>query len=632
MKRDIRIAAPPEKPVLIYDGECRFCALWIKRWQQSTGDQVDYIPFQDSIVAARFPEIPVSWSEQSVHLVEPDGSVYGGAQAALRSLARNPARGWLLSTYEKIPAFAGMAEWVYRLVARNRTFFSLLTRIGWGNCVEQPSYQFMRELFLRALGIVYLCAFVSLMVQVAGLIGSTGIFPASETIKMVQEQAEQQNIGWERYRLFPTLCWWTTSDAFLQYQCAAGIAFSILLIVGIAPPLCLFLLWLLYLSLTTISIDFLSFQWDNLLLETGFLAIFLGPMRVFPKLSTGPPSRVVIWLLRWLLFRLMFESGCVKLLSGDATWRNFTALDFHYETQPLPTWLGWHAHQLPDIIQQGSLLMMFAIELVLPFFIFGPRRCRATAALIFILLEAMIAFTGNYGFFNLLTIVLCLPLLDDFTVSRWLPRTWCERMRATVPVGPAIPSNPVWRRVRTMTLTSLAAVVLLVTTIQLVLMFDRQISPPRWIMVLHSWSSPFRSLNQYGLFAVMTTSRNEIVVEGSNDGKTWVPYEFKHKPGDPSRRPGFIAPHLPRLDWQMWFAALGDYQQNPWFMNFQARLLQGSPEVIALLKNNPFPEKPPKQIRAVLYRYQFTNGETRVRTGEWWKRERKNLYSPALQL
>jgi len=451
--------------------------------------------------------------------------------------------------------------------------------------------------------------------------------PAAETMRSVQQQVEQRGIGFDRFRLFPTLCWFNSGDSFLQVQCAAGAAIALFTFFGIAPALCLALVWILYLSLTTISADFLSFQWDNLLLEAGFLAIFFAPWQLLPKSArASPPSRLVLWLLRWLIFRLMFESGVVKILSGDLTWRNLTALDFHYETQPLPTWLGYYAHHLPETFQKFSLLLMFLIEIVVPFLIFGPRRFRSFAAACFIVLQLLIALTGNYGFFNLLTVALCLPLLDDFTLRSWIPARWQTHFASTHHV-----SRFTFHRVRIVLSVLLVVVILPVTLLQLTAMFRPSVSAPV-ISSFHQWLSPFRSTNRYGLFAVMTTSHPEIIIEGSNDGQTWLAYEFKSKPGDLKGRPEFVAPHQPRLDWQMWFAALGNYRQNPWFIQFCIRLLQGSPEVLALLEKNPFPEKPPHQIRAVLYYYHFTDADTRHRTGEWWRRERKDLYCPVLQL
>ena len=324
MKSDIRVAEPPQKPLIIFDGDCNFCILWIRRWQQMTGNVVDYLPSQDTSVMARFPEIPSDQFLTAVQLIEPDGTVYSGAEAVFRALAKNPRCEWPLRIYENAPIIARITEFAYGFVAGHRTFFSLLTRWLWGRHVEQPDYFLARWIFLRALGVIYLVAFISAKwTQISGLIGHNGILPAGQFMSTVKQQCDAQGIGLERFHMLPTLCWFDASDGFLNFQCAIGTICALLLIIGVAPAPCLALLWLFYLSLATIGQDFLGFQWDNLLLEAGFLAIFFAPFKILPSLSSeSPPSRIVLWLLRLLLFKLMFSSGCVKLLSGDPNWRN----------------------------------------------------------------------------------------------------------------------------------------------------------------------------------------------------------------------------------------------------------------------------------------------------------------------
>jgi hypothetical protein len=489
-----------------------------------------------------------------------------------------------------------------------------------------------RWIFLRLLGVIYLIAFLSLWAQIEGLVGSNGILPAAEFLDSVQAQ-----IGPERFRLLPTLFWLDVSDVWLNAVCAAGVVLSLLLIVGVLPPLALFLLWLLYLSLVAVGQLFLSFQWDNLLLETGFLAIFFAPWQVWPKFSKlSAPPLAFLWLLRFLLFKLMFLSGAVKLLSGDPTWRNLTALTFHYQTQPLPTWPGWYIHQLPEWFQQSSAVVMFVIELGVPFLIFAPRRWRWGGCLALIALQLLILLTGNYTFFNYLTITLCLLLLDDDLWRRWLPRQVVNLFSPAQPepeddpVSPPALHSPACTRMGTplqaYLLPILAAILFSLSALQTVGMV---LPLPNFARQTLAWIAPFRTINNYGLFAVMTTTRPEIIIEGSNDGQTWRAYEFKWKPGDVSRRPGFVAPHQPRLDWQMWFAALGSYQRNLWLINFMARLLEGTPAVTALLETNPFPHQPPRFIRAIVYEYRFTTlGES-----NWWQRgDPQGLYAPVLSL
>lgn len=501
----------------------------------------------------------------------------------------------------------------------------MLTRWFWGQHVEQPTHYLTRWLFLRLLGLIYLCAFVSLGTQVDGLIGSHGISPASHFMDAVRNWAVEHNTVDAHWQV-PTLCWFSTSDSFLHFLCWGGVILSILVIFGLATAPALALLWFFYLSLSVICDVFLGYQWDALLLETGLLAVFFAPWQLLPGFKReAPPSRTMLWLLRWLLFRLMFASGVVKLATHDPTWRGLTALTFHYETQPLPTWIGWYAHQLPVWFQKFSCGVMFAIELGAPFLIFAPRRLRFVAAGAITFLMLVIAATGNYCFFNLLAIALCVLLLDDAALQRFFPTRWRE-----ISVNPRAWCWPRW------IITPFAMVVVLVTTMTLSSAFREQVAWPNPMVKLYGVLSPLRSFNGYGLFASMTTARPEIVIEGSADGQTWLPYEFKYKPGDPMRPPAFVAPHQPRLDWQMWFEALRvthpGAQPSPWFLNFCVRLLQGEPKVLTLLKTNPFPDAPPHYIRAVAYDYHFTDFPTRRQTGAWWRRNVLGEYCPAISL
>jgi hypothetical protein len=477
-----------------------------------------------------------------------------------------------------------------------------------------------RWLFLRLLGLVYLAAFVSLGVQIRGLIGSHGILPVADYLSEIR-----QFTGPERYYRVPTLCWLDSGDSFLIGLCAGGAALSALLILGAAPALILFLLWAIYLSLTVAGQVFLGYQWDALLLEAGFLAIFFAPVQLWPRPGhEAAPPRAILWLLRWLLFRLLFTSGVVKLLSGDPSWRSLTALQYHYETQPLPAWTSWYMHQLPAWFGQLSVLYTFGVEILLPPLIFGPRRCRPVAFAGIVSLQLLIAATGNFGFFNWLTIALCLPLLEDDVFPARLRQRFSPA---------AIPGNdPKPRSWSAWIIMPVAGAIFLLSL--LTFMQSRKLAAfvPAWLLRAERVAASFQSVNHYGLFAVMTTARNEIIIEGSDDGRIWQPYEFKWKPGDPKRRPSFTGLHMPRLDWQMWFAALDDYRLNPWFGNFLVRLLEGSPEVEALLERNPFPDRPPSYIRALFYNYRLTDRATRDRDGTWWRRKLLGYYCPVLSL
>jgi predicted DCC family thiol-disulfide oxidoreductase YuxK len=608
-----------DRPILIYDGDCHFCRRWIARWREATGERVDYAPYQEA--APGFPQIPEVDFRASVQLIETDGRVFTGAEAALRALSHAPRRGWLLTLYQRLPGAAAISEASYRLVARHRMAFSRITRWLWGSHLERPSHFLTRWLFLRLLGVIYLVAFLSLGVQIAGLVGEKGLLPSGRFL-----EALSASMGSERFRLVPTLCWLNGTDGFLHFLWIGGAVLSGLLIVGLAPGPVLVLLWAFYLSLAAVCREFLSFQWDVLLLETGFLAIFFAPWRFLPGVAKeSPPSSVALGLLRWLLFRLMFASGVVKLASGDPTWWGLTALQVHYETQPLPTWIGWYAHQLPLGLHRASAALMFVVELAVPFLILFPRRPRALAAAAIVGFMILIGLTGNYGFFNLLAVALAVMLLDDAFLAPFFPR----RMRPL-----AGTRRTPGRGARLSRIAAVSAAILLVPLSCMALgrSFRRPLPWPEPLRRYEAWLAPLRLVSGYGLFANMTTTRNEIVVEGSADGAAWLPYEFRWKPGDPARPPAFVEPHMPRLDWQMWFAALSDARSNPWFQNFMVRLLQGSEDVTALLAANPFPNQPPRYVRARLVRYQFTDFAGRRASGHWWTTVDRGIYFPPASL
>ena len=584
-----------------------------------TGERIEYAPYQE--VATLFPDIPPEAFRRSVQLIETDGSVVHGAEAVFQALSHAPYRGGSLWIYRHVPLAAPLAERFYRLVASHRVGFSRLSRCLWGDSVERASTLLTRWLFLRMLGVVFFIAFVSFGIQARGLIGPDGIHPAEQTLEKVAA-----SLGPQRYLEFPTLSWLYQGDAGVELLWKGGAALSVLLIVDVAPGPVLVLLWAFYLSLSSLAGVFLSFQWDILLLETAFLSIFFAPWKLLPGIHRDTQaSPVALWLLRFLLFRLMFASGVVKLASGDPTWWNLTALKVHFETQPLPTWIGWYAHQLPGWALTACTGVMFFVELVLPFFIFLPRRGRLPAFAGFVSFQLIIALTGNYCFFNLLTGILCLLLLDDTLLSRFFPAGMAAQSES-----PRRPGKTRWVRAG-----AIAALFVLIFPLECMALSRCARRPLHWPGALERWQEevyPFRVVASYGLFSMMTTTRMEIIVEGSNDGQTWLPYEFKWKPGDLRRRPAFVAPHQPRLDWQMWFAALGDLRSNPWFQSFLVRLFQGSRDVLGLLERNPFPESPPRYLRAVLYQYHFTDETQRRKDGTWWRREMKGLYCPPISM
>jgi predicted DCC family thiol-disulfide oxidoreductase YuxK len=596
-----RVAHRPPRPLAIFDGDCGFCRLWIARWKKRTGPKVDYAPSQE--VAELFPEIPKERFAEAFQLVLPDGNILGGAEAVAALSGREAGSGPWLALYRGVPGAAPIAD--HRPAALG------VTRLLWGRSVVKPTYFAACSLFLRLLGLCHLAAFLSLWVQVDGLIGPRGVLPLQPFLDWVRAQT-----GAGRYWLLPTLSWISASETALHMQCAAGTAASLLLIAGMVPAWSAAAAWVLYLSLSVAGQTFLEFQWDILLTEAGLLAVFLAsPTRLRLRAGLSTP-RLARFLLVWLLFRLMLSSGVVKLGSGDPAWRNLTALTVHYETQPLPPWTAWFMHQLPASLQKASCVFLFFVELAVPFLYFAPRRLRLFACAMTVLLQGLVAATGNYAFFNLLTISLAVLLIDDEA----FPARWRDAAASSAGSGR-------WNR---WVLVSAAAVLLAASAVPFLASFGMSGKIPGSLIAVYRAVAPLRSTNGYGLFAVMTTERPEIVVEGSDDGTEWRAYEFRWKPGDPLRRPRFVAPHQPRLDWQMWFAALGDYRSNPWLLNLLGRLAEGAPEVLALLARNPFPEHPPRLVRAVVYDYRFTNADERRRTGAWWKRQLRGLYAPVI--
>jgi len=608
------------KPVFIYDGDCGFCRLWIARWSPLTQEEVDYRPSQE--VGENYPQISPEYFESSGYFVDSEGSFCSGAQAVFKALSYAPNGKWLLRAYEKVPGFAPISEWGYRQVAGNRKIFSALTQWIWGGSLETPTWFLTRRVFLFLLSLIYLVAFLSLWTQIEGLVGQKGILPVESFLKDVQAHR-----GSDRFWNWPTLFWLHAGDGFLQAICLLGVGVSLCVMANRAVGLGLLVMWVFYLSLFNVAQPFLGFQWDTLLLETGFLALFLVPWRR-NKGTTGepPPSPLVLFLFRFLLFRVVFTSGLVKIISQDPTWNDFTALYYHYETQPLPTWIGWYAHQLPHGFQEFSVACVFIIQLGVVFLIFGPRRIRYIGCAVLVFHEALIFLTGNYCFFNLLTIALCLLLLDDAVFSRWLPGkgNWkFSGQKKTELVS-------VWKR-RFFTGIRVGVLGICIMLYAVPLLVTSGNYPSIFVAIANA-IRPLHLFNSYGLFAVMTTSRPEIIILGSDDRENWFPYEFKWKPGIVTNKPEFVAPHQPRLDWQMWFAALSNYERNPWLIQFMIRLLQGSRPVIELLGSNPFPDSPPKYLQALVYDYRFSDSETRNRTGSWWNRKLLRPYTPILQL
>lgn len=601
------------RPVLIYDADCRFCGLWIEWCREKTGGCVDYVP---SLRAGEmFPEIPPEDFEKSVQFIAPDGERSQFADAIFMALATAwmPAK-TMLWVQRHVPGIRWTLNLFYRVVARNRALFSFFTRILWGPDVRPATYAVSSWVFLRLLGVIYLIAFGSFALQFRGLLGRGGILPVEKFFP-----AAHAAFGDEAFRFLPSLVWLWPSDAMLGILSVLGCVLSLLLAAGFAQRACAVMLWIFYLSLVQAGQVFYSFQWDILLVETGFLAIFLAPWALRVNRRSGSPHPVAHFLLLWLLFRLMFASGIVKLSSGDAAWTDLTALHYHWFTQPLPNPVAWYFEQLPAAFQRVSCGAMFLIEIVLPFFIFLPRVPRLLAFSGFIGLQLLIGASGNFGFFNLLSAALALLLVDD-VVWGWMGTRFSgSRSRARGGDG-----YLAW---------GAAFIIVPLSLVPLWSAFRRPLPPALApLSAAYEYVAPLHLVNGYGLFAVMTKERPEITIEGSLDGVEWKPYVFYFKPGPLNRMPPVIPLYMPRLDWQMWFAALGGVGENPWFAELLHALLEARSDVLALLEVDPFDGTPPRYVRAVVDEYRFGDGRDLSRTGNWWKSTARGSYVRAVTL
>ena len=587
------------RATFVFDGDCGICRTWVDYWRQLTGDKVAYRPYQEA--AADFPAIPSDEFKHAVQLIETDGQVYSGAGATFRLLSYAPSKGAWWWLYRHVPGFAPLSEAAYRFISGHRGLLTYATHLLWGRTLEPPRYDLVSALFLRGLGLIYLAAFVSLALQVRGLVGAQGILPLEEYFA-----AARAGWGTDAYWRLPSVFWLNASDAALMTGAVAGIALALLVTFGIAQRLALVGLAVLYLSFVYAGQMFMSYQWDMLLVEAGFLAIFL----------TGG-SRIVVWLYRLLLFRFLFLAGLVKLASGDATWQQLTALDYHFFTQPLPSPLAFYAAQLPHWLLVGGTAAALVIELVAVALIFLPRRPRMLAAALVIAFQIGIMLTGSYNWFNLLTVLLCLFLFDDQALRRVLPGALAMRLTRSAP-------QP--GRLATGLATALALIVVPIGVNLVYAPLAGRNLPVAGAMT--EALAPLLIVNPYGLFATTTTTRPVIVIEGSDDNRTWHEYALPYLPGPVARAPTWSIPYQPRLDWQLWFAAYSGAGQQQWIERLLRRLLEGSPDVLALFAERPFGERPPKHVRALLYDYRFAD----ARSPDWWVRRLDGTYYPAVSL
>jgi lipase maturation factor 1 len=482
-----------------------------------------------------------------------------------------------------------------------------------------------RWIFLRALGLIFFSAFYSLARQAHGLIGEQGILPVGIYLQQLGEALH----GAARFWYAPSLFWIRWTDDALTAAIALGIVCSLLLTANIWPRAMTAICTLLFLSFIATLQDFSSYQSDGMLLEAGFISIWFAPRGLRPRLGAhDPPSQLSLFMLRWEWFRIYFESGLVKLLSGDVHWRDFTAMDEYYQNGPLPAWPGWYAQHLPHWFHAATVVVTLAVELVVVWAVFMPRPFRLGCFAIVTCLQAGIIATANYAFLNYLVLMLGFLLLDDRSVAWIAARVRRDRERDTTeipaphePLHPELVRGGAVSRSRSGTRVLAEGLVL------------------GWIFYATFWAflspgsanvlgtperalAPFRIANAYGLFATMTEQRYEIEFQGSNDGgRTWIAYPFRYKPQGPMERPGIYAPYQPRFEWNLWFASLAPWQASSWVVSAQARLVQGSDDVLALFRRDPFKGHPPAMVRTVRWQYWFTSAAAKRRTGAWWTRE-----------
>ena len=516
-----------------------------------------------------------------------------------------------------------------------------------------------RWIFLRALALIYFSAFYSLLFQIKGLIGPDGILPAQDYLTNIAQQ-----LGLERYWYAPSLYWFSSSSAMMMAVTWTGLIASVVAFLNVWPRLSFFVCFVCFLSFVGASGVFSSYQSDGMLLEAGFLALFFAPRGLWPGWGAhDPPSRMSWFLLQWEWFRIYFESGIVKLVSGDPQWRNFTAMDEYYQNGPLPTWIGWYVEHLPHWFHAATVGGTLALELGLVFMMFFPRRVRLILFCIVTPWEIGVIVTANYAFLNYLVLSLGFLLLDDKFLLRFVP----ARFRPREPERTAEPA-PELQEEESLSILGVGEASVATADIEASERdptshaFLRRLGFSFWAVrlavtaLLLTWIAynttaemigiplgsvplpvkplialdPFRIANQYGLFAVMTRGRYEIEFQGSNDGTNWTAYSFRNKPQALNEAPGIYAPYQPRFDWNLWFASLGGWRDNEIVPLTEERLLVGDGAVLALFRGDPFPQIPPRYVRAVTWQYWFTTLDEKRQSGNWWRRENLGLYAPEL--
>jgi hypothetical protein len=518
-----------------------------------------------------------------------------------------------------------------------------------------------RWIFLRALALIYFSAFYALLLQVNGLIGPEGILPAGRYLAEVKAYFGP----FTRYWYAPSLYWISASSHAMMTVTWIGIIASVAAFLNLWPRLSFIICWICFLSFVTAAQDFSSYQSDGMLLEAGIIALFFAPRGVLPGWGAdSPPSRASLFLLLWEWFRIYFESGIVKLLSGDPEWRHLTAMDYYYQNGPLPTWVGWYVQHLPHWFQAATAGATLVMELGLVFMLFFPRRVRIICFCIVTPWEIGVILTANYAFLNYLVLSLGFLLLDDLSLLWLVPQRWRPDEPVTAPepefqeeaplsilsisgrsptlrdaaLVEAARAQLTWRRRigRHFRAIGLACSAILLTWIAYDTIAELIAMPFGRIGGVFAKPveafDPLRIANQYGLFARMTRGRYEVEFQGSNDGTNWTPYPFQYKPQALNQPPGIYAPYQPRFDWNLWFASLGDWQQYQFVAVTEEHLLVNGPTVVSLFHSNPFPQSPPRYVRAVLWQYWFTTMADKRQSGNWWRRQYVGLYAPELML
>src|SRR5215472_3666977 len=448
-----------------------------------------------------------------------------------------------------------------------------------------------RWIFLRALGLIYYSAFFSLIFQIRGLIGPQGILPAKEYLQAVAER-----FGHVGYWYAPTLLWFSSSTQMLTGICWVGMIASVLLVLNLWPRGMLAICFVCFLSFVSASQDFSAYQSDGMLLEAGFISLFLAPKGFRPGWGeASPPSRASWFLLVWECFRIYFESGVAKIMGGDPEWRNFTAMDEYYQNGPLPTWIGWYMQHWPHWFHAATAFGTLALELVLAWMMFLPRRWRIACFCIITPWQVGIILSANYTFLNYLVLALGFLLLDDRLLERLLPERWRSKFlavneeeptaEAAVEAGWRVTLRKQWGALRLAVTAVMLTWIFYATTVQMVWMVTPVGLPTTPVSAL----DPLRIANRYGLFAVMTRGRYEIEFQGSEDGESWLVYPVRYKPQDPAKPPGIYAPYQPRFDWNLWFASLSTWRQEPIVPRTEQALLRGSMDALQLFQANPFP-------------------------------------------